>query len=60
MFAFSSPVAEPLLLLLFGVFFLAVATGVQMRLARKQRTEGQDLALLGAESNPLPGPMQSR
>ena len=55
MFAFSSPIAEPLLLLFFGVVFLAAATGVQVRLARKQRVDGQQLELLSSESNPRPG-----
>lgn len=60
MFAFSSPIAEPLLLLLFGVLFLAVATGVHVRLTRKKSTGSQELELLGSETTSLPGSWQGR
>lgn len=53
MFAFSSSLAEPMWLLFFGVIFLAVATGVQMHLTKKQRATG-------SEPNPLPTTVQSR
>ncbi len=60
MFAFSSSFAEPMWLLLFGVVFLAVATGIQMRLTKKQLVTGKELDLLSAEPNPLPTTLQSR
>lgn len=39
MFAFSSPVAEPMWLLLFGLLFLVAATGIQVKLMRKSEPE---------------------
>lgn len=60
MFAFSSSLAEPMWLLFFGVVFLAAATGVQMRLTKRQRVTGKEIDLLSSESNPLPTTLQSR
>jgi hypothetical protein len=60
MFAFTSPIAEPLLLLFFGLLFLVVATGAQIRLTRKQEPEVQEMELLGSKSNSIPGTLQSR
>lgn len=56
MFAFSSSLAEPMWLLFFGIVFLAVATGIQMRLTKKQRPTGEEIDLLQSE----PNSMQSR
>ncbi len=42
MFGFTSPIAEPFFLMLFGLLFLAAATGLQLKLSKKlkkQRTE---------------------
>ena len=60
MFAFTSPTAEPLLLLFFGVLFLVVATGIQIRLSRKQTAETQEMELLGSESTSMTGTLQSQ
>ena len=60
MFAFTSPTAEPLLLLFFGVLFLVVATGIQIRLSRKQTAEAQEMELLGSESTSMTGTLQSQ
>ena len=60
MFAFTSPLAEPLLLLFFGVLFLAVATSVQIRLSRKRQPESQELKLLSSEPESLSGTLQGR
>lgn len=60
MFAFTSPTAEPLLLLFFGVLFLVVSTGIQIRLSRKQTAEAQEMELLGSESTSMTGTLQSR
>lgn len=61
MFAFSSPIAEPLLLLFFGFLFLVVATGVQMKLTRKDdASKGQGLDLIASETNSLSSSFQSR
>ncbi len=60
MFAFSSSLAEPIWLLLFGVVFLAVATAIQMRLTKKQRAASAELDLLSAEPEPLPTTLPSR
>ena len=60
MFAFSSSLAEPMWLLFFGVVFLAVATGVQMRLTKRQRVIGKEIDLLGPEPNPLPTTLPGR
>ena len=38
MFGFASPNFEPMLLMLFGLFFLTTATGAQMKLARKEKS----------------------
>jgi hypothetical protein len=66
MFAFTSPLVEPLLLLFFGLVFLVVATGLQIRLTRKQEPEQQEAKLLGSESgsmssmSSMSGTLQSR
>jgi hypothetical protein len=42
MFGFTLPIAEPFFLMLFGLLFLAAATGLQIKLAKKlkkRRTE---------------------
>lgn len=41
MLGFTSSIAEPFFLMLFGLVFLAAATGLQLKLAKKQRTKGQ-------------------
>jgi hypothetical protein len=60
MFAFTSPLAEPLLLLFFGVLFLAVATGIQIRLTRKQTAETQEMELLSSKSSSITGTLHSK
>jgi hypothetical protein len=60
MFAFLLSLAEPLWLLFFGVFFLATATVAQMRLTKKQRAVGEEIELLGSETNQLSTRLQSQ
>ena len=42
MFGFTSSIAEPFFLMLFGLIFLAAATGLQLKLAKKQRAKSQE------------------
>lgn len=60
MFAFTSPIAEPLLLLFFGVLFLVVATGIQIKLTRKQSAEAEEMELLSSKSSSMTGTLQSQ
>jgi hypothetical protein len=53
MFALFLHVAEPDVLMLFGLLFLAGATGMQIKLARKHKGEGREADLLGSESSSL-------